>query len=235
VTAVAALAAVQLVVVVDVAFAYGTDGVLATIAAVLLAPVAVWAVHGIGRRVAGETFAVGAAATFVALPLVGRAYFEPAYDDLYAHRVLPELVGLRSTWWYALGIALALVVRVAPRAAVAAGGVAAAATAIVAWGLDPVADLKPALHETGWSIALLEWLPLAGLLGAARRSPSIAVGLFGWLAFFVLRAATDDYASGAFWRGLAPALPAAAVLTASVALLVPALRPARKAPQTDAP
>ena len=64
------------------------------------------------------------------------------------------------------------------------------------------------------------------MVGAARRAPLAAVALGGWLVFFALRAADRGYDGGAFWAGLAPALPAAAILVSSLTLLVPRLRPA---------
>jgi hypothetical protein len=218
------LAATQIAGVAGVAVTGSTDGVAAVLGALVLAPVAVWAVAAAGSRVAGPRFGLAAAIVFVLLPHVARAYFYGAYDKVYADDVLPNLVGLRATWTYALGVAAAIAFRFAPRAFVAAAGVVAAATALAVWGTGSLGGVKANLHETGWSPALLEWLPVAGAVGAARKAPLLAVGLFGWLLFAVLRAADASYANGAFWRDLAPALPAAALLLTGVALLVPRVR-----------
>jgi hypothetical protein len=212
----------------------GTDGVAAVAGALVLAPVAVWAVHGIGNRIAGPRFGLAAAGVYVLLPAAGTAYFNVAYDDVYRDHVLPDLLGLRATPWFASGVAVAVAVRFAPRRAVAAAGAVAAVVGLAVWGIAPLGDVRNGLHETGWSVGLLEWLPLAGILGAARRSPAVAAGLAGWLVLLVLRAAEADYGSGAFWRDLAPALPAAAVVVAALGLLVPTRRPATERTRLDA-
>jgi hypothetical protein len=218
------LAAVQVAAVAGVAVTGTTGGTVSVVAALVLAPVGVWAVAAAGARVAGPPFGLAAAIVFVLLPHVARAYFYGAYDKVYADDVLPNLVGLRATWTYAVGIAAAIAFRFAPRAFVAAAGAVAAAAALAAWGTGELAGVKANLHETGWSPGLLEWLPVAGAVGAARKAPLLAIGLFGWLLFVVLRAADAPYGNGAFWRELAPALPAAALLVAGVALLVPRVR-----------
>ncbi len=208
---------------------------LGLLAAVVLWPVATWAVHGVGRGLAGDRFALACAAMLLALPVVATAYFLPPYRAIYRHEVLPALIGVEHTAWFALGVALAVVARFAPARALAVAGAVAAAAALIVWGIDPLRALRNPLHETGWSIALLEAVPIAGFLGVARRSIWLAVGLGGWLAFFVLRAAEAPYDTGAFWRELAPAMPAAAILATSLALLVPRLRPAPARAPVDAP
>jgi hypothetical protein len=218
------LAAVQIAAVAGVAVTGTSDGAVSVIAALVLAPVAVWAVAAAGSRVAGPRFGLAAAIVFVLLPHVARAYFYGAYDKVYADDVLSNLMGLRATWTYALGVAAAIAFRFAPRAVVAAAGVVAAAVALAVWGTGELGGVKANLHETGWSPGLLEWLPVAGAVGAARKAPLLAVGLFGWLLFVVLRAADAPYANGAFWRELVPALPAAALLVTAVSLLVPRVR-----------
>jgi len=210
-------------------------GFLGLLAAVVLWPAATWAVHGFGERLGGERFALACAAMLVVLPIVATAYFLPPYRSTYEHEVLPSLLGVEHTAWFALGVLLAIAARFTPARALAAGGVVAVVVALVVWGLDPVRALRNPLHETGWSIALIEALPIAGFLGVARRSIWLALGVGGWLAFFVLRAADAPYDSGAFWRELAPAMPAAAILATSLALLVPRLRPAPARAPVDAP
>jgi len=204
-------------------------------AAVVLWPAATWAVHGLGRRLGGERFALACAAMLFALPIVATAYFLPPYRTTYEHDVLPSLLGVEHTAWFALGVTLAIVARLTPSRALAAAGVVAAVVGLFVWGLDPVQALRNPLHETGWSVALMWALPIAGFLGVARRSIWLALGVGGWLAFFVLRAAEAPYDSGAFWRELAPAMPAAAILATSLALLVPRFRPAPARAPVDAP
>lgn len=221
---VAGLVLLAELIVVAAASTVGSDGILSVVGALIVGPVAVVAVAGLGRRVGGPWYGVAAAAAYVLLPLAATRYFLAGYDHTYTHRVLPELVGTRSLGWLTLGIAIVLAARFAPGVAFAAAAVVATVVALAVWGTGDLGAVKSGLHETGWSVALLEWLPVAGFVGAARRSPLDAVGLGGWLVFFVLRASHQPLDDGSFWRALAPALPAAAVLVASVGLLVPSLR-----------
>jgi hypothetical protein len=213
----------------------GRGGALSTIAALVLAPVAVLVVRKLGERLAGRTFATASGAAYVALPFVAIPFFVPPYRTTYVDEVLPTLVGLRSPQWLALGVALAAVACFAPVRLLAAAGVVATVVGLVVWGTDGFHDVRVGLHEGGYSVALAQWLPVAGVIGAARRSPWLALCLGGWLATAVLRAADSSFATGAFWRDLAPAMPAAAVLAASLGLLVPRLRPAPARPSADAP
>jgi hypothetical protein len=81
------------------------------------------------------------------------------------------------------------------------------------------------LREYFYSVPLLEWTPIAGLLAVARRSAPIAVLLGGWLGLYVLikgsSASATVYYSGTFFRLLLPAFPAYLLLAAAVPLLVP--------------
>jgi hypothetical protein len=80
------------------------------------------------------------------------------------------------------------------------------------------------LREFTWSARVLQFLPLAGAVAVARRSVP-AAGLFlAWLLGYVVVKGAADVAtveSGSFWRLIMPALPAFALLTASLPLLVP--------------
>jgi hypothetical protein len=152
-----------------------------------------------------------------------------SYRSTFAHEAIPNLLGLRATPWFALGIAMTLAVAYAPRVFLAAVGVAAASAGLIAWGTDPLAGIRAGLHETAWSITLLEWFVLAGFLGAARRSIWLAIALFGWLVAAILHGAHGGYDNAAFWRSLSLATPAAALLLSSLVLLVPPLRRPRPA------
>jgi len=82
------------------------------------------------------------------------------------------------------------------------------------------------LREFFWSQRLLQWLPLAGAIAVARRSPPLALLLGGLtLSFGVVQGsqpgATLD--GGAIFRVLLPALPAYVLLAAAIPLLVPTL------------
>jgi hypothetical protein len=130
---------------------------------------------------------------------------------------------------------------------------AAACLATVAVGLGVLAlaryvpGMHPGWHTMGWSLdhfrewswsrRLLEYLPLAGLVGLAIRNPP-AAGFFGWLLLTVI-----VFPLGRplellpLLLAMVPGLPAYAFLTASLVLLVPRRRPAvaiSRAPRAEA-
>ena len=79
-------------------------------------------------------------------------------------------------------------------------------------------------REYFWSARLLEYLPVAGVLGAARRSVPKATFLAVWLAaFFVVKGSSEavNVETASIWRLLMPAWPAYFLLTMSLLLLVP--------------
>ena len=221
-----AAAAAQALLALVIGLHYGNSGAVALVLAVVLGPLAVLGTARIAVRIAGDRFAVGAAWTFVLLPLVASAFFTSGYEHTWLHVVLPQLVGTRTTSWYAVGAALALVAAHAPARAAALAGVVAVVTALFVYDPGALSGVRLGIHETGWSVSFAEWLPIAGVIGTARRAPLLAAALGGWLVFFALRGAERGYDGGAFWASLAPALPAAALLVSSLALLVPRLRPA---------
>jgi len=80
------------------------------------------------------------------------------------------------------------------------------------------------LREFTWSARVVQFLPLAGAVALARRSVP-AAGLFlAWLLGYVVvkgAASVATIESGSYWRLVMPALPAFALLAASIPLLVP--------------
>jgi hypothetical protein len=82
------------------------------------------------------------------------------------------------------------------------------------------------IREFFWSVRLLEWLPFAGVLGAARRSPAAAVLLGVWFGLYLVFRGTDPEVSigaGTFFLAMLPALPAYVLLVAAIPLLMPPL------------
>jgi hypothetical protein len=222
--------AAQLVLAVAVAATGGTGGALSLVGGLILGPIAVVVTSLCARRLAGPAYGIAAGWSFVLLPVVALLFFTSAYRSTWTHEVLPSLVGVRDTRWYALGVLIALVAAFAPVVVLGALGVIGLVAGAVTYGFGDLSDVRVGIHETGWSVALAEWLPVAGAIGVARRSVLTAIGIAGWLVFFALRAASEGYDAGAFWAGLAPALPAAALLVTSIGLLVPPLRRPRPQP-----
>lgn len=218
----AALAAIEMVLVAAIAARYGSDGALSVIVALLVAPVAVYLTWALARRLAGRRFALGAATVYVLLPGLASLSMLGVYRSTFAHGALPDIVGLRATPWFLLGLVLAL-------AALTRFSAPAFLVVGVVWlslGWHDLGAIKIGLHETAWSITMLEWFSLASVFGAARRSILRAVVLGGWLAFAIGHAARQGYDGTAFWQSLSIATPAIAVLLSSLWLLVPRLRPA---------
>lgn len=80
------------------------------------------------------------------------------------------------------------------------------------------------LREFFWSVRVLQWLPIAGVIAVARRSVPFAALLSLWFWPFLLfkgSAAQSTVDSGSFFRLLLPAIPAFVLLTVSVPLLLP--------------
>ena len=209
-----------------------TDGALAVVAALVLAPVAVAVTALAAWRLAGPKAATAAAVVYVLLPLLGNRMMLGTYRSTFDRHALPALVGLHATGTFALGLVLVAVAALAPARVAAAGGAALAVVALVLWG-GSLGTLPPHFHETVWSVTFAEWLIVASVLGAMRRSVERGVA-FGGIAIAVIAfGAHRGYDNGLFWATLAAAAPAAAVLLTSLWFLVPGRRPAR-APQVPA-
>jgi hypothetical protein len=81
-------------------------------------------------------------------------------------------------------------------------------------------------REFFWSRRLVEWLPVAGAIGALRRSPAKAGLLAAWLGAYVIVKGANEVSSvqsASFWRLLSPAWPAYFLLGLSIVALVPTL------------
>jgi hypothetical protein len=84
------------------------------------------------------------------------------------------------------------------------------------------------LREVFWSVRLVQWLPVAGFLAAARLSVPKALLLGGWFSSFVLVKASSPGGSleeGTLLRLIMPSLPPFIVLMAAIPLLVPTVGP----------
>jgi hypothetical protein len=222
--AVAACAAAALAVTAVVAATEPTSSSIATVAALLLAPVGATVAALAATRLAGAWYGAAAAAIYALLPLLANRFMLPEYRSTFDRRALPGLVGLHSPWILALGIALTAAAALAPARVAAAAGIVGAAAALVVWG-GSLGALPPALHESVWSVTFLEWLLAAGILGMVLRRWERGAAFGGLLVAAVAWAAHRGYDDGEFWRSLAVAMPSAAVCLCSPALLVPRFRP----------
>jgi hypothetical protein len=176
------------------------------------------------RRIRDGWFPVVAAAAYVGLPVIAVRYFFAEYRHVYVHQALPWLLGLERPLVLASGLAIVAGAALAPRFMFALSGLGAFIAALVVWGTSRVDDVRlGGLHETAWSLGIGEWLVLAGALGVILASLRVGIGVSGWFALLFLRATHDPYVTGAFWRQLAPAVPALAILMSSIWLLVPPL------------
>jgi hypothetical protein len=111
---------------------------------------------------------------------------------------------------------------------------AGALVAVSVPGVDRYVDLDWAhLHENAnhlreffWSARLLEWAPIAGAIGVARRSAPLAALLATWFGTFLVvkgTASLSTVSSGSFFRLLMPGFPAYFLLAVAILLLVPTL------------
>lgn len=111
---------------------------------------------------------------------------------------------------------------------------APAVVAVLIWRDDVFGELSrdqldanlAGLREYFWSQRMLEWLPLAGAIGLARRSIPLALLVGGWFGVVFAVAGPRvgiGYENGELFRVLLPALPAYVLLAAALPLLVPTL------------
>ena len=80
------------------------------------------------------------------------------------------------------------------------------------------------LREYGYSVRVLQWIPIAGAFALARRSLPLGGLLAGWFGAFLLFKGTAPQAtvdSGSLFRLLMPAYPAYFLLFVSLPLLIP--------------
>jgi hypothetical protein len=87
-----------------------------------------------------------------------------------------------------------------------------------------------AIREHFWSLRIVEWLVIAGLIGLARRSLTAFLVVGGWFAAFVVTKATYPQASvddASVFRVMMPSYPAFILLLASLVYLFPGRHRAR--------
>jgi hypothetical protein len=86
------------------------------------------------------------------------------------------------------------------------------------------------IKEHFWSLRVVEWLVIAGLIGLARRSLTAVLVVGGWFAAFVVTKATYQFAGvndASVFRIMMPSYPAFILLLASLVYLFPGRHRAR--------
>ena len=308
------LAPIALVAGPNVANAYPAIIVLQSL---VLLPIALLAIYGIGRQIGGRLFGYWTAALWILVPLIGIKYTDAGYHQRYTEVLLPQAFGLtamadlpttvaalvsayfcvrvlasRSGWTLdavgagvAAGAAIAIkpatalflagpilafaVARRGRAAALFAGGLAPAliALAFVKWrgfGYVPLFHASAAvrlaadhavplaagslahyLHfdwtvftaqldqvrEHFWSVRVVEWLVLGGLIAVfirSRRYGALVLGWFGAIVVIKTGSGRGGMEGGNLLRLLMPAYPAFVVMLAALPFLVPGV--ARRVP-----
>jgi hypothetical protein len=275
----------------------------------VLGPLALWAIYGLGARIAGRAFGLFAAAAWVVLPFAVIPLWRQDYHERYIEQFLPGALGLTGLADYqsmilllvgallfmraletratldgvAAGLVIGFAVGVKPsnglfvaapcvaallarnlrpllpfglavlpalltlalwkqrglgslpafaleETRVAAGAAVAASIPNVDRYVDfdwaNLHDNASHLREYFWSARLLEFAPIAGAVGAARRSPPLAGLLATWFGVFLVVKGTtplSTVSSGSFFRFVMPGFPAYFLLAVSILLLVPTL------------
>jgi len=202
-----------------------------TVAMILAAALALRALDA-GDPVSGAAAGLAAGLAIAVKPSLGLALPAFALAFLVARRyagllgaaagfALPLLV--LAVWKYrGLG---QLPVFALPETRIAAGvDVLAPIERWVDWDFDQLDRNFRELRGIFWSSRFLQWLPLAGAIALARRSPPAAILFAGWLLSVVVikgGTVTSSVDSGSFFRFVMPTFPALCVLAASLVFLVP--------------
>jgi hypothetical protein len=80
------------------------------------------------------------------------------------------------------------------------------------------------IKEHFWSVRVIEWLVIGGIVGLARRSIGAALVVGGWFAAFLVTKGTYQYASiddASIFRIMMPSYPAFVLMIASLVFLFP--------------
>jgi hypothetical protein len=295
---------------------------IAILQVVFLLPIAILAMYGIGRRIAGRTFGYWTAALWILVPLIGIKFTDAGYHQRYTEALLPQALGLtamgdlpatvatlvagyfcvrvlaaRAGWtWEAVaaGLAAGAAFAVKPSAALFLAGPALAFAVARRWraaaaftvGVAPAAlalafvkyrgfGYLPLFHSAAgvrlaaehavplaavglghylhfdwavftqqldqvrehfWSVRVVEWLVVAGIVAVFLRSRRYGALILGWFGATVLiktGSGRGGMEGGNLLRLLMPAYPAFIVMLASLPFLLPRL--ARRVPRAAPP
>jgi hypothetical protein len=181
--------------------------------------------------------AVGFAATvkpanliFLPAPLAALALTRrPRELLLFGAGLVPALVGLALWKYRGLGYLPAFE---SPPAALASGSLTPPPVGSVSLGRYLPLDWSHLWHnmlgirEFTWSLRMVTWVVVAGLIALARRSAAVGILIGGWLVSYLVLKGTSpsvDVISGSFFRYMVPAFPPFFFAIAAIPLLVPVL------------
>ena len=204
----------------------------------LLGPLTIVCAFLLSATVGGIALGAWTMLVWVAMPWLAPAFTLTKYDGTLRDDVLPLALGLTGDAGYAEGAAILVALTLLSRRTrpttilgalvlIVLGAVwLRRAPGVEGLSLDAFQANMAGLREYFFSQRVLQWLPLAGIVAVARRSPALAALLGVWLGAFVALRLTSSAASfenGEFFRLLLPALPAYVLLAASLPLLIPTL------------
>jgi hypothetical protein len=144
---------------------------------------------------------------------------------LYGLALVPALVTL--TVWKQRGLGDLPVLALGQVREAAGPVVAAGAGRYVPWDPHHLNEELRDLMEVFWSVRLLEWIAIAGVIAALRRGRARGGFLAVWFVLFCLVKGSSDQASvntTSYFRLTEPGLPAFVLLAAAIVYLVPARR-----------
>jgi hypothetical protein len=162
----------------------------------------------------------------VLLFLAGRRWRELVY---FALAVVPALAALTLWKYRGYGYLPAFSSAAPPtRAALGTGSILTPLDRYGSIDWTTLHNNMLALGKFFFSLRVLEFLPFAGALAVARRTPATALALSAWFWLFFIIKGSDPVASmdsGAFWRLLLPAVPPLLIMVAALPVLVPTVGP----------
>ena len=209
----------------------------------LLGPLSLALAYRIGKRIAGAALGAWTLLVWVALPWLAPLFTLASYDATLRYRVLPLAVGLTPDGGYLEGVALlaALALLLERRRSPSPPAVSILATLTVVWlSRLPVPDLSldtfkanmAGLREYFWSHRVLQWIPIAGVVAVARRSPPAALALGCWLGGYVIFRAAQAGDRGRGRRALPGSPPRVSRLRAAPRVAAAARADAGRAART---
>ncbi len=213
-------------------------GAGALIDVLLLGPLAIVCAFLVAAKVGGVALGAWTLLVWVTLPWLAPVFTLAKYDGTLRDDVLPLVLGLTGEAGYAEGAAILVALTLLSRRTrpttvlgalvlIALGAVwLRRVPGVEGLSLDAFQANMAGLREYFFSQRVLQWLPLAGVVAVARRSPGLAALLGVWLGAFVafrLTSSAASFENGEFFRLLLPALPAYVLLVAALPLLVPTL------------